>query len=98
MKLKHHRLKPGGVWCVFTRGHPCAQVFTVPTECITDKWSFYWCFERQRRWHGGCRRLVQSAKGDEPPYNTVLAPSIAARGNFPGHPLAPPLENLSSKV
>jgi hypothetical protein len=38
-----------------------------------------------------------TAKGCESPYSFVLAPSNAARGNFPGSPLAPPIANEPSK-
>ena len=81
-------------WClgdVFSAvDSTCAQVFTVPTECITEKLYFYWCFEGRRRWHGGCRRLVQSAKGDEPPYTQSSPPRLPLEVIFPAtlwHPL-----------
>ena len=41
-----------------------------------------------------CERAI--AKGCESPYYFVLAPSNAARGNFPGSPLAPPIANAPS--
>ena len=90
MKLKNHRLKPVVSEVFSPVDSPCAQVFTVPTERLPEKWSFYWCFERQRRWHGGCRRLVQSAKGDEPPYTQSSPPRLPLEVIFPAtlwHPL-----------